>query len=164
MSMWITISSLTEEEVQNRIRLAAWTPISRLVPKPDTVIMLPYSQFNKPDDCFFDKERCHSLSSYLVTRFNIRDDVYYLGRVRFILNIIENDLKNIKRGKLIKYLPVSGYKDYFNSGAKELLDYKTLYPYCFDPLVKYLEIIRNDLHKQIHQGKRDNYIIVEYSS
>ena len=164
MSMWITISSLTEEEVQNRIRLAVWTPISKLAPKPDAVVMLPYSQFNKPDDCFFDEERCHSLSSYLVTRFNIRDDVYYLGRVRFVLNIIEKDLKDIKRGKLIKYLPVSGYKDYFNSGAKELLDYETLCPYSFESLVKHLEMIISDLKKQIQQGKRDNYIIVEYSS
>ena len=90
--------------------------------------------------------------------------MYYLGRVRFVLNIIEKDLKDIKRGKLIKYLPVSGYKDYFNSDAKELLDYETLYPYSFESLVKHLEMIISDLKKQIQQGKRDNYIIVEYSS
>lgn len=158
MSMWFDVHSLSLEQLEKLT--VDQTIIDRFVERPKIAVGLARLRIELPEESFFSKQRCYNTANYFIHRFDLDDSDFYIGRLRFIYNTLNKDIKSLEKGKLLSRTELSSWL--FEDGIKELLNLKILYPESWNSMLNDLKEIRDHLKKEMDTGGRDKYIFSSY--
>lgn len=160
MSMWFEVYNLTLEELEHCV-LQQGT-ISKLVERPDDAINITKMGIKLPEDCFFSKQRAYNTANYFIARFGLIDDPYYIGRLRFIYNILNKDIRSLEKGRRpTNSIPVQHHLSFYQQ-MDDILKLKTNCPASWESMLNDLKEIRDHFKQQMDIGNRDSYIFTWY--